>query len=787
MNFDLQKLDQCLLICPEEFKQKVLEELSETKRILDVRFMSLEEFQRKKFFDYDLRAIKYLKEEFGFSIPNAREILANLHHVEDRHYGNEKLDRLVLCRKKLDEQGLLIYDPLFEKLLRNRRIIVAGYGKLSREDEELVGGEVVSFEWKEKNYAIASYEDIEEEVTGLYESIKDLIYRQGVDINRIFVMNATEDYMSYFKRFNEYYPFCIETSDDDLLIGSRMGKDFLSMIDTMSKKEIFEALSGIDDEVSAKLIAILNRYPDYDLTDVKDFIEEDLKHTKIADRKYKDIVHCVPLYRQFRDDEHVFLIGFNDGFPVFRKDTGYITDSIAPRVGVSLTEEKNGTIRENVRAYLSNIANLRISYAKRSPFREYEFSNLLDQKEYVIEEAALPGSVEKLQKTKLGYLLDRFYRYGSRKQELASLYLAYGDEGYRGYDNRFNGLRKDQIREKEKVILSYSSIDTFYKCSFAYYLRNILKIDSFDETFFTKAGTLCHNVLRDLFEEEEFDFERSWEKNLQDLYSQDKGFADEKESFFVSKMKEELKEDVAIILKQKKDTLLDKEICEKEFFVRLNAQVAFKGLIDKIMYRQLDDEVIVDVVDYKTGNTKIEEKLMPYGLSLQLPAYMYLLRKDSAFSKKISYGGAYLQHIINSEQKFDENKDRKQIKEESMKLDGFTTDDMERLFYCDRTLEEGSSAIIRGLRLKKDGTPDSRSKVVSDHQIDEKIAMVEDLIEKAGEAILSGRFDIDPKEIDGENKSCGYCPYRSICYRRNGDLRMISTKEKEEGHGEEMD
>ena len=29
MNFDLQKLDQCLLICPEEFKQKVLEELSE--------------------------------------------------------------------------------------------------------------------------------------------------------------------------------------------------------------------------------------------------------------------------------------------------------------------------------------------------------------------------------------------------------------------------------------------------------------------------------------------------------------------------------------------------------------------------------------------------------------------------------------------------------------------------------------------------------------------------------------------------------------------------------------
>ena len=788
IRIDKEKLDHTLLICPEDFKEEILEEFSAERRICDVRFMSIEEFRKKKYFDYDLRALRYLKDTYGLSIANAKEILNNLRHVDvNRHYGIEKLDLLVKYRKELDEKKLLIYDPLFSKLIEGRHILAAGYGKLSREDEEMIEGEVIPFSWTQKKYEISSFEDIEEEVTFLYESIKDLIYEEGVDINRIYVVNAGEDYSSYFKRFNRCYPFCIEVTDKDLLIGSAAGKYFLGRIGTASKEKIYEELSQNDDEVSAKLIAILNRYPEYDLRDVKDFIEEDLRHTKLVNAQMKDIVRCVPAMKQFKGDEHVFLIGFNDGFPSMKSDTDYITDSIAASVGVSLTEEKNKTIRENVRACLSGIENLHISFSGKSPFRKYELSNLLNGDEYEIKDRVPSVSVERLQQTKLGCLLDKFFRYGEKEEGTDGLYLAYPDLGYRGYDNRFNGLREDQIASKERVILSYSSMDTFYKCRFAYYLKNILKLNDLDDTFYTKTGTLCHNVLRDLYEEEGFDFERSWVKNLDELERQAKGFADEKEAFFASKMKEELRKDVEIILKQKACTFLDRQMCENEFFVWTDPKIGFKGFIDKLMYRELPDEVIVDVVDYKTGNTQIKEKLMPYGLSLQLPSYMYLLKNSSVFDRKIGYGGFYLQHIINSEQKFDEKKDEKKIKEESMMLDGYTTSDMDRLSYCDTTLEEGSSSIIRGLRLKKDGNFYSTCKVMSDDQIDDKISLVEKLIRKAGEAILEGDFTIDPKEIDGENESCGYCPYRNICYRTYGDLKPISTKEKEEGHGEGMD
>ncbi len=788
IKIEKDKLENALLICPDDFREEILEEFSAEKRICDVRFMNLEEFRKKKYFDYGFKAIKYLKDSCGLSVSNAKEILNNLHYVDvNRCYGIEKLDQLVRLRKALDERSLLIYDPLFSKLIEGKKILVAGYGDLDREDERMIQGEIVPFEWVSKRYEISFFEDIEEEVTFLYESIRDLIYDQGVDINRIFVVNANEDCMPYLRRFNRYYPFCIETPDNDLLIGSNIGKRFLAMTDTKSREEIYKELSKNDDEVSAKLISILNRYPGCDLKDVRDFIEEDLRHAKLRDVKMKDIVRCVSPMKRFRDDEHVFLIGFNDAFPTLQSDTGYITDSIACFVGASLTEEKNEVIRSNVRAWLSGIRNLHISFSAMSPFKKYELSNLLNEGEFEIAKKAVSASAAKLQQTKLGYLLDKFRRYGIKESETDGLYLAYPEIGYRGYDNRFKGLRNDQAAQKEKVILSYSSMDIFYKCRFAYYLKNILKIEDSDDTFFTKTGTLCHNVLRDLYEEKDFDFERSWTRNLNELKEEEKGFCDEREDFFVSKMKEELREDIEIILKQKALTFLDRELCEREFFVWNSQNIGFKGFIDKLMYKELPDQIIANVVDYKTGNTEIREKLMPYGLGLQLPSYMYLLKKGSSFDRRISYGGFYLQHIINSELKYDEDKDEKKIKEESMMLEGYTTSDMDRLSFCDTTLASGSSSIIKGLRLKKDGNFYASCKVVSDGQIDEKIGLVENLVRKAGEAILQGDFAIDPKQIDGNNESCGYCPYRNICYRSYEDLNVISTKEKEEGHGEGVD
>ena len=59
---------------------------------------------------------------------------------------------------------------------------------------------------------------------------------------------------------------------------------------------------------------------------------------------------------------------------------------------------------------------------------------------------------------------------------------------------------------KEELILSYSSIDDYALCPFKYYLKYVLKLDQFEESFSQKLGTLYHAVLASSYKDN-FDFE----------------------------------------------------------------------------------------------------------------------------------------------------------------------------------------------------------------------------------------------------------------------------------------
>ena len=57
-----------------------------------------------------------------------------------------------------------------------------------------------------------------------------------------------------------------------------------------------------------------------------------------------------------------------------------------------------------------------------------------------------------------------------------------------------------------------------------------------------------------------------------------------------------------------------------------NIKVTFKGVIDKVLYKEEDDITYLVVIDYKTGTAGIDIKNMEYGLGMQLPIYLYLLK-----------------------------------------------------------------------------------------------------------------------------------------------------------------
>ena len=90
------------------------------------------------------------------------------------------------------------------------------------------------------------------------------------------------------------------------------------------------------------------------------------------------------------------------------------------------------------------------------------------------------------------------------------------------------------------------------------------------------------------------------------------------------------------------------------------------------------------------------------------------------------------------------------------------------------------SNVIKSMKVSNNGFY-AYSKVLSDSEFDYLSKLVSTKIKECANNIMDSKFDIDPKEIQGINKSCKYCKYKDICYMKNEDI--IELKEVEDMFG----
>ena len=127
------------------------------------------------------------------------------------------------------------------------------------------------------------------------------------------------------------------------------------------------------------------------------------------------------------------------------------------------------------------------------------------------------------------------------------------------------------------------------------------------------------------------------------------------------------------------------------------------------------------------------------------------------------------QHILDNKVDVNERK-------ESLKLLGYSNSDPDILKYFDSNYV--NSQVIKGLRVNNDGSFYAKSKVISNSEIDEVTDTVHDKIINASENILKAKFDINPKDL-GNETTCRYCKYRSICYMKNEDIISLGGDNNE--------
>lgn len=776
--------DNTIIICETNTKKSILKELTNKKILKNIKLLTKKELQQKLYFTYNEKAILYLIEKYKYNYEVATLYLNNLIYLEEKVYKNEKLKHLQKLKNELQEQKLLEKDEDFLNLIKNKEIIFYNYDYLDNFDQKTITklktiASVKIIEKTQKNYTHQVYEleTIEEEIEFIAQKICHLL-EQNININKIKLTNINNNYIEKLKTIFNFYNLPLQELTTPKISETPIGNFFLKNYN----KDIEKTIKLLNEtyketEITNKIITILNKYiPINDFEKTKILIEHDLKHTSINQTKYKNQIEIINYSDPIPEDTFVFMLNFNQqNIPIQNKDEDYITDNIKDEVNLNKTIEINKMIKQATIKNIKNIKNLTITYKTKDNKEEYYPSNLIEEmnlKTIKTKPDLTTSYSEKLDKIKLTKKLDNFTKYGTTDEELEILNDNY-QIPYQKYNNNYQKINKQSMYEhlNNKLNLSYTKTDTYNKCAFAYYISNILKLDPYQTTINTIIGNIFHHSLEKALKEE-IDINKTV-----DNYIKEKNYTfTNKEKFFIEKLKNEITFAEGTIKEQTKYQKLNKILTEEEVIItkKHNLTTTFKGIIDKILY---NDEGIMAIIDYKTGTTNINLDLVDYGLSIQLPVYLYLA-KNLEKIKNPQFAGFYLQQVLNNEIKKDPQKTYISQKKEALKLKGYTNKDQKIIEKFDTSYE--NSELIKGLKITKSGNFLHTSKVITNEEINTLIEKTNQKITETITNIENANFPINPKIINGENKSCEYCKYQDLCFKTPENNIYIQTKKEEE-------
>ena len=770
MDFLKNIKNKTLIIVEDNLKNKILEIIDKQNKLINLKILTITEFYKRYFFDYNKETLYYLCKNYNLSVSNSKMYLDNIKYVINKESNNQNIIKLQEMYQDLKNNNLLIFDNLFKTYLKSFDLIVLNKDNL----EPFIINILEEFNPTYYNLETKDYGDIpvyefktiEEEVAFVFNQISSLL-KKGINQKNIKLMNVTSEYQSFLRRFSFFYNIKISDIEKTSIYATTITKEVLEKIKNKSSKE--EILSYLDKykdkDIYMQIFNILNQF--YFLDDLNlaySLIVDDFKNTYLKEPKYLEEIQILPVNSYLvSEDDYVFLIGFNlENIPKTYKDIDYLNDSLKKELGLFTSLEKNKLEHSTVLKHIKNINNLTITLKLVDPYNTYYPSNLLEELEITKKNTSNINTTSNLyNKIKLTNNLDLMLKYGTKLDDTTTLFNTYQDISYMTYDNTFKGLKN---YSSKNINLSYSSLNNYYHCKFRYYIDNILKLNIYEDTFKIYIGNLFHFVLSKIFEPN-FDFDYTYNEFLKD-----KEFS-KKELFYLTILKEELKDLINIILNQHSLSGLNKVKLESTINIKFNND-NFKGIIDKIMYKEKDNNTYISLVDYKTGTPKTDMTNLKYGLDMQLPIYVYLVKKSNIFlNPKII--GFYLEQILPEKFNYDPKKEYLEIKNDKLKLTGYSINDPYLVSMFDSTYE--NSKMIKGMKMTSKGFS-HYTKVLSFDAIDNLVIVVETKIKEAFLSIKNGDFTIDPKVIKGENIGCSFCSYSDLCFKTGKDLVYLEEE-----------
>ncbi len=760
----MEYFNDAIIICSKNSKEQLLKSM---KKLLNVKFFTMDEFIKNYCFDYDEKAILYLIKKYNIKYEIALEYLSNLIYIENKTYNNDKLDFLVNIKLELIENNLLIFNSYFKNYVKDKKIIIYHLSITKFEKYLLKDLNIEFINKKSYNYSpeIYEFETMDEELEYVALEISKLI-SNGVKICDIKLANVTDDYINTVTKIFDLYNLKIDKFNKIPILSTVIGNLFYSNLYKGLENAIESIFKYKETKTYEKIINICNKYVwCSDISDLMILIEYDLKHTYIDNIKYTNMIEVVDFKSYNFDDEYVFMLGFNEGIiPKLYKDEDFINDDIKPSY-LDNTLDKNKKEKSDIIESIKNIKNLTITYKLKTPFNLFYPSSLIEMfnKQVVKKSIDYTISYSKLSNyLTLAKSLDDLIKFNKKTYKL-NLLLSNYDIPYNTYRHSYTKIDKkllqDYISSLKSFNLSYSSMDNYNRCAFRFFIDKILNLKSPIDKFSITLGNIYHYVLEKAIKKD-----INVKEEVDNYLKENDIILSNSNKFFVDKSIKNIEYLIDVLKYQKNFCNLNKVETEKFVKVPIKDNINFVGFIDKVVYDNINNETIIAIIDYKTYVKKPSLKYIKSGIGLQLPIYMYL--SNHAY-KNTRFVGFYLQNIT-----LDNKSDLEKLK--SLRLIGYTNKDKDILKNFDNNYMD--SKVIDGIKVNNDGSfsQNSLNHMLTDEKIKEIIDITESKINETLNNILDAKFDINPK-YDNENIGCDFCTFKDICFMKEYDFKNIKS------------
>lgn len=539
----------------------------------------------------------------------------------------------------------------------------------------------------------------------------------------------------------------------------------------------------------------------------------------------------------------VFIIGINDGeFPSVYKDEGFFNDKDREYLKEQGFELANGSLEnlyeENFNIYKAfTVAEekLFLSYAssdnegrtlrpsilitkmKKIYSNLQETSDIISQeKEIITKNNTFDNLIEKLNDYQEGKDVEDIWFDVLNYYENDALWKSRLLKSLEGitYTNIPEQIKPEFVKKLygETLHTTISRLERYRSCPFSFYLeyglklkeKKSLKLDPID------TGSFMHEVIDTFFENvsnkkisikeiENADIEKIVKQIVEEKLNLTSNYIFKSIPKFIiltNRLCRLVTLSIIYIVQGLKNTDFEvvgneiefkngKEYRPIEIVTKDGKKVEITGKIDRIDLAKDETGKYIRIIDYKSSAKDINLNEVLAGLQLQLITYLDAVCQD----KDLIPAGILYFGLV--EPKIDKGKRAKDITEEEIeqklrehfRMNGLVLAEMNIINMMDNKLKDGEKSDVIPVKIKKDGTMDKTSKVVSRKEFKILQKYVKNTLAQISKEILDGNIDIKPYyNVKTKRKPCEYCKYNSICNFKKGfygnDYNYIDNMEK---------